>query len=447
MARRLMTLVPLAGLWLAGCAGTADVKPPLPAPEAPPLAHLRAQAPFDLATTTGFDGIAAPVQALMQQAQVPGLALALIRSGRVVHVQAWGLARPAIETTPAAPAVTLRPDSVMAGASLTKAAFAHLVMQLVDEGVIDLDRPLPEQLRLPLPQYPGFSDLAGDPRWRQVTPRMLLSHSSGLLNWRWINADNRLDFKFAPGERYVYSGEGIQMAQLIVEERTGQALAALMQARIFNRFGMPDTQLVWNEDKSARTAMGFKTDSSALPPRRFNRARAAGSMTTTVTDYANFLAAVLRGEGLSPASQGQMLAPQKAIVSPQQFPSQLGGQTTVNQAIALSAGLGWVVYQSPRGPVFFKEGNDEGTNNFAIGFAHSGDGLLLLANSGHGDKIFYTLVEMFFAPSCLPWFWMGYVPHERPELRSAQARARPLGPDEACLRALATAPAAGTARP
>lgn len=391
-----------------------------PTPAAGPLGGLRA-APFD--------ALDASVHELMRRADVPGLALALIRGGRVVHVQAYGVAAPASGALAAPP---LRTDTVMYGASLTKAAFAHLVMQLVDQGLLDLDRPIAEQLRQPLPAYPEFADLAGDPRWRAITLRMLLSHSSGLLNWRWINADGKLDFKYAPGERYVYSGEGLQIAQLLVEERSGQPLAELMQRQVFDRFGMPDTSMVWRDSFAGRLSTGFGADGSPQPQRRARRARAAGSMVTTVADYAAFLAGVLRREGLSPAAQQQMLAPQIAIVSPQQFPSHFPGRTDVNDGIGLAAGLGWVVYRSPRGPAFFKEGNDEGTTNFALGFADSGDGLVLLSNSSHGDRMFYPLVELLFAPSCLPWFWMGYVPYDRPALRSAAARQRPLGPDAGC---------------
>jgi CubicO group peptidase (beta-lactamase class C family) len=177
----------------------------------------------------------------MAAARVPGLALALVDQGEVVFEHAYGSAdRDA--------GVALRTDTVMYAASLTKAAFAYLVMLLVDAGVLTLDAPITTLLAKPLPDYSEFADLAGDPRWQRLTPRMLLSHSSGLVNWRWINDDKRLDFKFDPGTRFAYSGEGIQVLQLVVEERTGTPLAELMQRRVFDRFGMNDTSMVWRRD-------------------------------------------------------------------------------------------------------------------------------------------------------------------------------------------------------
>ena len=77
----------------------------------------------------------------------------------------------------------------MYGASLTKAVFAYTVMQLVEEGRIDLDRPIADYLPKPLPEYGNldaygnWGDLAGDERWRRITPRILLTHSAGFANF------------------------------------------------------------------------------------------------------------------------------------------------------------------------------------------------------------------------------------------------------------------------
>jgi len=347
----------------------------------------------------------AEMRRLMRAAAVPGLALALIEDGQVVYQQAYGMADVAGQ-------VALRTDTVMYGASLTKAAFAYLVMQLVDEGMIDLDAPLPRQLRKPLPDYPDFADLRADPRWRQVTPRMLLSHSSGLLNWRWINDDRKLDFKYPPGSRYVYSGEGIQIMQLVVEERSGRPLAQLMQQRVFDRFGMKDSSMVWRPDFEGRATLHYGAGGEVIAHKRRAGARAAGSMDTTLADYARFFAGVLRGEGLSAGALQTMLSPQMAIVSPQQFPSHWPGETEANRAIGLSAGQGWVVFDSRRGPAFFKEGSDDGTNNLALGFRGQRSGIVMLSNSSNAMKLFYPVVEKVYGATCLPWFWMGYIPYD-----------------------------------
>ena len=109
------------------------------------------------------------VRALMRRENVQGLALAVIDRGRVVRVRAYGNRNTARE-------LPLTPQTVMYGASLTKAAFAYMLLQLVDEGKLDLDAPLGKLLPQALPLYNSrpydFSDLADDARWRRLTPRI-----------------------------------------------------------------------------------------------------------------------------------------------------------------------------------------------------------------------------------------------------------------------------------
>lgn len=391
------------------------------------LTSLLRRATLAAAVTLG--GCAAPPPApsqldaemrrLMAAAHVPGLAVAIIRDGQVTQRGAYGYAN--VEKRQ-----PLRTDTIMYGASLTKAAFAYMVMQLVDEGVLALDAPLPALLSKPLPDYPKYADLKDDPRWRQVTPRMLLSHTSGLLNWRFINENNKLDFKYPPGTRYVYSGEGLNILQLVVEERTGQPLQTLMQQRVFDRFGMRDSSMVWRKEWEGRETTHYAKDGAVIAHKRRGEARAAGSMDTTINDYAAFMAGVLRGEGLSPAAYREMLSPQMAIVSLQQFPSHWPGDTDLWRGIDLAIGLGWPLYRSPRGPAFFKEGNDDGTNNFALGFARQRDGMVLLSNSSNAQAMFLPAVEYVYGKTCLPWFWMNYIPYDRPELMTPQARTHPV---------------------
>jgi CubicO group peptidase (beta-lactamase class C family) len=99
----------------------------------------------------------------------------------------------------------LTEDSVMSGASFTKVAFGYLVLQLADQHALDLDKPVYEYLPRPLPEYPQYSDFAGDSRYKKITARMLLSHTSGFPNWRWVENDRKLKIHFEPGSHFAYS--------------------------------------------------------------------------------------------------------------------------------------------------------------------------------------------------------------------------------------------------
>src|SRR5687767_574294 len=147
---------------------------------------------------------------MMAEAKVQGLAMAVTDGGKVVFVRSWG--RRNVEKD-----LPLQTDTVMYGASLTKFAFAYMVMQLVDEGKLDLDRSIAEYLPKPLPEYPFYAALASDARWRKITPRILLTHSAGLANFAFLEPDKRMRLHFDPGARYAYSGEGIILLQFVIE--------------------------------------------------------------------------------------------------------------------------------------------------------------------------------------------------------------------------------------
>ena len=89
---------------------------------------------------------------------------------------------------------------------------------------------------------------------------------------------------------------------------------------------------------------------------RRSRPRAAGSMDTTIDDFAKFLAGFVRGAGLSARSRAEMVKPQIPIATPSQFPTFLETSSPAMQAIKLSAGLGVITFEGPYGRAFFKGG-------------------------------------------------------------------------------------------
>ncbi|HST23035.1 MAG TPA: serine hydrolase domain-containing protein, partial [Blastocatellia bacterium] len=342
--------------------------------------------------------IDAEVERLITKGRVPGLALALIQNGKPVYVKSYGL-RSVEKNQP------LETDTVMYGASLTKLIFAYFVMQLVDEGKINLDQPISAYLKKPLPDYPKYADLAGNPRWRSLTARMLLDHTPGFPNFRFLNPDGKLDFKFDPGTRYAYSGEGINLLQFVLEEGLGLDVGKEMQRRIFDRFGMIRTSMTWRDDFAQNLADGYDVNGKLERHHARGSVRAAGSMDTTITDYAKFLAAFMRGEGLSAAARNEMLRPQIAIKSAHQFPTLDATTERANLKIGLSAGLGSVLFKSPYGAAFFKGGHDDWTGNMVVCVESKKQCILLLSNSVRGEVIYPALIKSVFGDTRLPWSW------------------------------------------
>jgi CubicO group peptidase (beta-lactamase class C family) len=344
------------------------------------------------------------VSRLIERAHVTGAGIVLFHGGRIAYLHAFGL-RDTHQQLP------LTPDSVMTAASLTKAAFATLVMRLVEHSSLDLSTPLVQYLSRPLPQR--YSDLEGDERYLRFTLGILLSHTSGLQNWRAFEDDRKLRIHFDPGSRFAYSGEGIDLAQLAVERATGKPLESLMQEQLFGPLNMTRTSMVWNPAFEGNFANGYDEQGRSLGPQRRAAADAAGSMQTTLRDYATFLSALLTGEVLGREAMEQMLAPQISIHSAHQFPTLSEATTRANDGIHLAYGIGWGLYDSPYGKAFFKEGHDDGLRHLTLLFAAHGDGILIMTNSANGEGIYKPLFDALLGPTAFPFEWEGYTPSDQ----------------------------------
>ena len=344
------------------------------------------------------------IEALMRANSVPGLGLAIIR-GRDSWVHAYGV-RNAKDKLP------LTPDTVMYGASLTKATFAYMVMQLVDEQRVSLDRPIAEYLPLPLPKYPKYADLAGDDRWRKLTFRMLLDHTSGFPNLRQFEPDRKLKFHWDPGTRFAYSGEGLNLAQFVLENGLHLDIGQEMQRRIFDRFGMKRTGMKWRDDFGANVADNHLENGDIVPHSHRRNVGAAGSMDTTLADWTRFLTAVVNGQGLSRAAKTEMIRLQIPIDSAVQFPTFSEAKTDQYKPIHLGYGLGWGVFETPFGHAYFKEGHDDGTANYALCVEPRRACILVLSNSVRAEGIFKAVVGEVMGDVHLPWKWEGYTPYD-----------------------------------
>ncbi|MGH8817362.1 MAG: serine hydrolase domain-containing protein, partial [Achromobacter pestifer] len=268
------------------------------------------------------------VEALMARTGAKGMAVAVIDNGKVAYARAYGQRNASGEP--------LRTDTIMYGASITKTVFAYAVLQLVDQGRIDLDTPLAAYLEKPLPEYDTeaiypdkygpYHDLGDDERWKKITARMVLTHSTGFANFYWLEPGEKLRIHSEPGERYAYSGEGMILLQFAIENgRKSQGLGVdvgeLVRENVFAPLGMARTSLMWRADFAGNLADGWNDKGQPLPHDERSKVRAAGSMDTTIDDLARFVAALVRGEGLSPESRAEMTRPQLHIDTRTQFPT------------------------------------------------------------------------------------------------------------------------------
>ncbi len=352
------------------------------------------------------------VKRLMEKANVQGLSLSIINKNQQAYIKSYGFKN--IDKNE-----YLDTSTVLYAASFSKAVFGYLTMKLAQEKVIDLDKPLHKYLSKPISEYEYFSDLKFDDRWKLMTARMCLSHTTGLPNVRWFHPTTGVQdtlgvmkIYFAPGKKYAYSGEGIKLLQLVIEEITKKNVEELAIEKIFKPIGMTRTGYIWYERFDDNYATGHLEDNTLNPKKKRTTPVAGASLVTTISDYTRFIEYLMKQKGLDKKMFKEMISPQIEILSKTQFPPITEETTTENKAINLSYGLGWGLLKCKYGRAFFKEGHDDAWRNYNINFIDKGISIIIITNSANGEFIFKELLETLIGDTFTPWKWEEYFPIE-----------------------------------
>jgi CubicO group peptidase (beta-lactamase class C family) len=326
----------------------------------------------------------------MDSFKIPGLSIAIINNGKIVYHNVMGVADVDTKTK-------VDEQSIFECASMSKPVFAYLVMRMVDKGLLNLDTPLY--------RYMPYPDIANDERYKLITARIVMEHTSGFPNWRWFEkADTSLHvhfpdlyLKFTPGTRYSYSGEGfLYLARVVafLNKRDLQTLEPLYEQEVAVPLDMAHAWFTGNSyitqhkvsghvNGKVRVSNGMnwpiafpKWDSSYFNP--------AASLHTDVIGYAHFVIGWMAGKGLSKKSLDEMLRPQYKLP-----PDTAKGHE-------LSApGLGVFVVQTPYGTKYEHGGNNGNFQSQFLWYPAQKSGYVLLTNCDRGGD-FNTRLEAFF---------------------------------------------------
>jgi CubicO group peptidase (beta-lactamase class C family) len=239
------------------------------------------------------------LKAQMDSLGLPGISIAIIDDAEIVYHRVLGVTN--VDTKE-----TVTDETLFDAGSLSKTPFAFLVMKMVEKGILNLDQPLYTYLPYP--------DIAYDERYKLITARMVLCHTSGFPNWRFFNADGKLDIKFTPGTQFQYSGEGYEYLANVVAHLNNiskNGLQDLFKKEVAVPLGMQHAYYTWNDYLEKHRADGhvdgkvYSTEwgTSAKNPNFF----AAFSLQSEAISYANFLIAMIREEGLKKTTFDEML--------------------------------------------------------------------------------------------------------------------------------------------
>jgi CubicO group peptidase (beta-lactamase class C family) len=337
---------------------------------------------------------------LLELASIPGLGLGIVQDNRT-----WTRGFGRAVADPAQPA---SPETVFEAASLGKPLFGYAVLRLVDDGRLDLDRALYRYL--PIPEASGA-------RMQRVTVRQVLSHTTGLANWR--QQPGPLEPVDEPGKKFSYSGDAYFYLQRVVEAVTGKPFARVMRELVFEPLEMKQSSYVWQAEFEPRMAAGYDGQENRLDVQaaigrrtleiarqwgvsltdwRYEEAaravplvnpqwpqlplymvpNAATSLLTTVSDYTKFLARLVATKGpgldLSPGLRRAMSTPVVRLNS------------------ALSWGLGWGIQRDEHGEVLWHWGANNSFRNFVIADPPNGRAVVVFTNSENGPRLYERVI-------------------------------------------------------
>lgn len=321
----------------------------------------------------------------MAEARVPGVSIGIVRNGKIAELKQAGLRH-------ASSSATIDADTVFDAASLSKPVLAYIVLQLVDAGVLLLDEPLAQHV-------PDF--VPDDPRAAGITVRHVLSHTTGLPNWR--GKGNPLKTQLEPSERFSYSGEAFIWLQRVVEKLTGETLEALAQRLVFVPLGMHRSSFVWQAEFDADYADGHDANLAPVAKKKPEAANGAFSLQTTAVDYARFMQAVLAGVRLKPRTAKLWIEPQVHL---KLRCYQCLSVNLPEQDQRVAWGLGWGL--EPDRGTFFHWGDNGRFKTFAIGSVRQRRAVVVFVNGANGMVIMPNLVRLGM-PGDRPVFrWLNY---------------------------------------
>lgn len=302
----------------------------------------------------------------MRERDVTGLAFVPIRDCKPGPARYFGMAD-------RDDAAALGDDTVFEAASISKAIFAYLVMGLVEDGIVDLDRPFALDIA-----YPRIVDQAA---FGRMTPRMALSHSTGMPNWAEDPTDKArlsepIALVAAPGEGFHYSGEGYQLLEALVVKKSGQTLEALFRDRLGDL--MPASSFA--EVRPGRIpAIGYRhrdDELVATPASSPLAAKAAAGLLTTAPDLAAFVGHLCKREGLKSASYDEMWQIHNSF-DPDGAPPE-------RRITAHGMGLGFEIERANEHDLVSHSGNNGDFMGFLALDRTARDGIVYLTNDSEG---------------------------------------------------------------
>ncbi len=283
---------------------------------------------FDEKKVNQLDGF---IKQLMNYYNIPGLSLACIQKDSLLYLKNYGTKNYYTKEV-------VSDETLFDVGSVTKTIFALTDLRLAELEQFDLDKPLY--------QYLPYPDLSHDERYKQLTGRHVLSHQTGLPNWR----NGKLNFINSPGEKFGYSGEGFEYLKKVIIKVTGEEIESTIKRLVVNPMGIEKAYFTSNSDLLKNLSFGhYDLNIQIHAPEK--ETFVAFGMHSNAKYFTPFIIGVLNNNILEQGTYDEMLAEQVSI--PTNWPYESTGWDQ-------GYGLGFQLKQSPYGLVFGHGGRNGG---------------------------------------------------------------------------------------
>jgi CubicO group peptidase (beta-lactamase class C family) len=333
-------------------------------------------------TTTDATGLKrqldASAPAWLKQDDVPSVAVAYIRRGRIAWTAVYGDQGPGIPATP---------NTLYNMASLTKPVTAEVILRMAADHKISLDESMSHSWIDP--------DIKGNPWTDLLTPRINLSHQTGFANWRRMT-NGVLTFQWEPGTKMGYSGEGYNYLVRFAENKEGVPFEDLASKYVFDSLGMKDTAYTPKPWFSGRLAMPYGPRGWEDDAKTWN-VSGADLLRTTIGDYAKFVVSVMHNQGLSPDLAAQRSLMTRDRVKPEEREKICAKSTKATACIVTAGmGLGWQVDHFDMVTLLEHSGSDSGVHTLAFFEPRIQTGVVIFTNGENGPRTIARVAALLY---------------------------------------------------
>ena len=362
-------------------------------------------------TSDAFADLQSVLDDAVQKAGLPGAGLAVLADGQI-HEAASGV----LSTRTGVEATT---DSVFQIGSVTKVYTATLVMQLVDSGDVDLDKPV----KAYVPEFRVADPAATE----AITVRQLLTHTGGFDGGdyfvdtgrgddcvaRYVEGLGVLEQLTEPGALWSYNNAGFTVLGRLIERVTGLVWDDALRDRLLAPAGLTSSVTLAEDAMLFRTAVGHTTgeDGKPVPVKRWAIDRCggpAGAVIATPADVLGF-ARIHIDEGRAP-NGAQVLSPGSVKAMQEQQVTMAGGT---------SFGLGWMLGEAAGHRTISHNGGTLGQAAFLVVLPDDGFAVCLLTNGPTGGAVWQAVAEQVFTKALgipAPKASLPELPTEPPDL-------------------------------